>query len=161
MAIVSGRLTDVADVVQALRVAKRVTAICHESPDADTVGAAIAVGIIAEALGAESEVVSADGMPPIFGFLPNIEQVKRAPTLEPDLAVVCDAATLERVGRIAHEHASWFGRARLLNIDHHVSNSLYGDLNLVDPQAAATCEVLAALLPPLGVELGGRWPRRC
>lgn len=152
MAVADGTATDIADIVEALRGARHVTAICHENPDADTVGAAIAVSILAEHLGAKSEIVSADGTPPVFGFLPRIERVTRRPRLEPDLAVVCDAANLERVGRIAREEADWFAGARLLNIDHHVSNNLFGDLNLVDPHAAATCEVLARVVEAAGVE---------
>lgn len=139
--------------VDALRGARRVTAICHENPDADTVGAAVAVSIIAEHLGAQAELVAADGIPPTFAFLPRVEHVRRAPDLEPDLAVVCDAATLERVGRIVDEQADWFARARLLNIDHHVTNVGFGDVNLVDPGAAATCEVLDRLVETLDLEL--------
>ena len=153
MAVVANEATDIAEVVRALRGAKRITAICHENPDADTIGAAVAVSLIAERLGAETEIVSADGIPPMFAFLPRIERARTRPMLEPDLAVVCDAATLERVGRIAQEQRQWFSGARLLSIDHHVSSNYFGDLNLVDPHAAATCEVLAHLVDALGIEM--------
>lgn len=153
MATAEEHAADIREVAQALRSARRVTAVCHENPDADTVGAAIAVSIIANLVGAESEVISADGIPPSFAFLPRVEQVRRRPSLEPDLAVVCDAATLERVGRVAREEHEWFARVRLLNIDHHASNSCFGDLNLVDPRAAATCEVLARVVDELAIDL--------
>ena len=155
LAVQTERITqgDFAAAADALRSAQRVTAVCHENPDADTIGAAIAIRLIAERLGAQAEIVSIDGIPALFGFLPHVEEVKHRPHLEPDLAVVCDAANLERVGRIAREEADWFSRARLLNIDHHVSSTHYGDINLVDPHAAATCEVLAHLVEELGVEL--------
>ena len=153
MAVTVEDTRDIVAAAEALRGARRVTAICHENPDADTIGAAIAVAIMAERLGAEAEVVAADGIPPSFSFLPRVDQVRRSPALEPDLAVVCDAASLERVGRIATEEAAWFAGARLLSIDHHVTNTGFGDINLVDPDAAATCEVLARLVDPLGLEL--------
>jgi phosphoesterase RecJ-like protein len=140
-------------VADAFRRAERITAICHQNPDADTVAGAVAVAIMGERLGKQTEVVSADGAPPAFAFLRGYESVQRRPTLEPDLAVVCDAATLERVGQIATDEAEWFSRARLLNVDHHVSNNLFGDYNLVDVGASATCEVLVALVDALGVEL--------
>ena len=153
------RGSTLAEAAEALRTAHRVTAICHENPDADTIGAAIAVSLIAERLGAKTEVVSVDAPGPMFAFLPHVDRVRSRPELEPDLAVVCDAATLERVGRIAVKEADWFSRARILNIDHHVSGQLFGDLNLVDPSAAATCEVLARLLPELSMELDRTWRR--
>ena len=143
----------VAEVADALRSAQRVTALCHENPDADTIGAAIAVAIIAERLGAASEIVSVDRPAPLFGFLPRIAEVRSRPELEPDVAVVCDAATLPRVGRIVSEEAAWLARARLVNVDHHISNDGFGALNLVDPAAAATCEVLVGLVEELGLEL--------
>ena len=150
---VDRRQSTLQQVADALRGAERVTAICHENPDADTLGAAIAVSIMAERLGAATEIVSIDQPAPNFDFLPRIETVRRRPELEPGLAVVCDAATLQRVGRLATEQAEWLGRARLLNVDHHVSSDYFGDLNLVDPSAAATCEVLSRLAVELGIAL--------
>ena len=40
-----------------------------------------------------------------------------------------------------------------MNIDHHVSNPGFGTVNLIDPEAASTCEMVTLLLPDLGVEL--------
>ncbi len=135
----------------ALRDADRITAICHENPDADTIGAAIAIRLIGERLGKQAEIVSADPPGPAFAFLPRYAEILRRPALEPDLAVVCDAATLERVGRLTSDEPEWFRRVTLVNIDHHVTNTNFGQVNLVDPSASATCEVLFDMLEPLGV----------
>jgi phosphoesterase RecJ-like protein len=137
----------------AFRSAQRITAICHATPDADTIGGASAVAIMARKLGKQAEIVSTDRPAPVFNFLDGIPDARTAPQLEPDLAVICDAATLERVGPIAREQAEWFSRARMLNVDHHISNDGFGHVNLVDPHAAATCQVLAGLVRELGVEL--------
>jgi phosphoesterase RecJ-like protein len=150
---IAAEMRSIDELIDTLRGARRVTAICHENPDADTIGAAVAVSIIAERLGAESEIVSATGTPPVFAFLPRIETIRQRPTLEPDVAVVCDAATLERVGRIARDEADWFARSTLVNVDHHVTNTRFGAVNVVDPHAAATCEVLARVVDRLGIEL--------
>ncbi len=137
----------------AMRGARRITALCHENPDADTIGGAVAIALIGDRLGKQVEIVSVDAPAPAFDFLPWYDRFSPAPTLEPDLAVICDAATLERVGRVRVEHASWFECARLVNVDHHVTNSRFGHVNLVDPTAAATCQVIAAALPALDVPL--------
>ena len=153
MSITDGSSADLAAFAETLLGAQRVTALCHENPDADTIGGAVAVALIAQRLGKEWEIVSVDRPAPSFDFLPLIDQVRSAPQLEPDVAVVCDAATLERVGRVAVESADWLRRARLVNVDHHVTNSRFGHVHLVDPAAAATCQVIAAALPTLGVPL--------
>lgn len=138
------------EVTAALREARRVTAICHENPDADTLGAALALRIAAERLGKEAEVVAADPVPPWLSFLPCVNEVRTAPALEPDLAVVLDGP-MERTGGVAISAAAWLERARLVNIDHHVSNAGDGIAAWVEPEAAATCEMIALLLPELGV----------
>jgi phosphoesterase RecJ-like protein len=140
----------VSDVVALLRGAERITAICHENPDADTLGAAIALTIAAERLGKQVEVVSGDPPPPFLAFLPRVGDVRQAPGLEPDVAVILDG-DLARTGTVATQHREWLARARIANIDHHVSNPGSGEANLIDPTAAATCEMIALLLPKLGV----------
>ena len=140
-------------VVAAIRGAARITTICHENPDADTLGAAIALSIVAERLGKQAEVVAADGVPPFLAGLPRADRVRRRPALEPDVAIVLDGP-LSRTGAVATEAGEWLARATIVNIDHHVSNDGGGTAAaLVDPDAAATCEMVALLLPDLGVAL--------
>jgi phosphoesterase RecJ-like protein len=69
------------------------------------------------------------------------------------VAVVVDAGELSRIGAVLTEQADWFAQARVVNIDHHVSNPGYGEAVWIDPQAAATCELVTLLLPELGVAL--------
>ena len=140
------------EVVALLRGAQRVTTICHENPDADTLGAAIAIAIAAERMGKVSEVVSGDPPPPFLSFMPRIADVRRAPGLEPDVAVVVDG-DLARTGTTAVEHADWLAAATIANIDHHISNPGIGAASWVDPGAAATCEMVTLLLAELGVAL--------
>jgi bifunctional oligoribonuclease and PAP phosphatase NrnA len=140
-------------VVEAIRNASRITAICHENPDADTIGSALALRIAAERLGKQAEVVAADPVPPSLIGLQGAAEVRTRPQLEPDLAVVLDGP-LSRTGAVSTEAGEWLSRARIVNIDHHVSNDGAASFAAwVDPEAAATCEMVALLLPELGVEI--------
>jgi phosphoesterase RecJ-like protein len=143
-------MLDVADVI---RGAERISTFCHENPDGDTLGAAIAISIAAERMGKRAEVISVDQPPPFLAFLPGIERVRRSPGLEPDVAVVVDAGELSRSGSVVDEQADWFARARIVNIDHHVSNPGYGQAVWIEPSSAATCEMVTLLLGELGVPL--------
>lgn len=137
----------------AILAADRVTAICHENPDADTLGSALALRLACMRLGKTVEVVAADPVPPPLADLPGASEVRTRPGLEPDLAVVVDGP-LSRTGAIATECGDWLARARVVNIDHHVSNDATGMLAAwVEPDAAATCEMMAILVPALGVEI--------
>ncbi|MDQ3690451.1 MAG: DHH family phosphoesterase [Chloroflexota bacterium] len=140
-------------VVEAIRNAERITAICHENPDADTLGSALALRIAVERLGKQAEVVAADPVPPSLAQLTGAADVRTVPQLEPDIAIVVDGP-LSRTGAVATQSIEWLSRARIINIDHHVSNDgSESEASWIDPSAAATCEMVALLIPELGVEI--------
>ena len=140
-------------VTEAIRSAQRITAICHENPDADTLGSALALRLAAERLGKAAEVVAADPVPPSLLDLPGAADVRTSPQLEPDVAVVLDGP-LSRTGTVVTAAADWLARAYVVNIDHHISNDgASAAAAWVDPDAAATCEMMALLIPDLGVQI--------
>jgi phosphoesterase RecJ-like protein len=134
-----------------MRSAERLTAICHRNPDADTVGGAIAMVLAARQLGLEARLVSTDPLPQVFEYMPLFAEAEARADRDPGLVVVCDAATIDRVGPAlgAVDRSQYV----LANIDHHVTNTMFGDVNCVDPTSAATCQLIAEMLPDLGVEL--------
>ena len=134
-------------VLERLRGARHVLAVSHENPDADTLGAVLGVCLLVEALGGRATAVCTDVAPPIYGFLPGIDRFRTDP--EPgadyDLLVLADCATAERVGDVARRHADLFASLPRLTIDHHASNDGAGEADWIDPEAAATCEMVALL----------------
>ena len=146
-----------AEVLQQLRAARRVLTVCHENPEADALGSALAVALIVEKLGGWSAPVCADPVPPMYGFLPEMTRFRLAPDpgVDYDLIVVTDCGELERTGSVARDHAELFGRVPILNIDHHKSNTGFGALDWIDPEAAATCEMGTLLVLALGLPLAG------
>ncbi len=142
-------------VVERLRTARRVLAIGHESPDADALGAAMAIGMLVEAAGGRATVAASDGVPELYRFLDGSDEVRTDP--EPgvtyDLVVLCDCGDLSRAGAILERNAALFAATPLLTIDHHASNDATGELAWIDPGAAATCEMVALLATRLGVPL--------
>ncbi len=140
-------------VAEAIRGATRITMICHENPDADTLGSALAVRIAAERLGKQVEVVAADPVPPALAWLPHAGEVRTRPALEPDVALVTDGPP-SRTGAVARDCAEWLASATIVNVDHHVSNDgSEAAIAWVDAEAAATCEMVALLVPDLGTEV--------
>jgi phosphoesterase RecJ-like protein len=135
--------------------ARSVLALGHESPDADSLGAALAIGVIVEQRGGRATVISGDGVPALYAFLPGIEKVRADPEpgLAYDLVVLCDCGDISRVGAVRERHSILFDRAAILTIDHHASNGGFGDVAWIDPAAAATCEMVALLAARLDVPL--------
>jgi bifunctional oligoribonuclease and PAP phosphatase NrnA len=142
-------------VVAQLRAARRVLAVGHENPDADTLGASLAVCLIVEALGGEATAVCTDPVPPLYDFLPGVERFRTdpQPDVAYDLLVVADCGSLDRVGEVAVRHAGLFATLPRVVIDHHASNDGSGATDWIDPDSAATCEMVALLATRLGVPL--------
>jgi phosphoesterase RecJ-like protein len=149
-----GSVPDV--VVERLRGARRVLAVSHENPDADTLGATLGVVRLVERLGGMADPICTDPAPPLYDFLEGVERLRTDPDPDApyDLLVVSDCATLERVGAVGERHRELFDRLPRVVIDHHASNDALGEADWIEPHAAATCEMVALLAVCLGVPLG-------
>lgn len=141
------------EVPERLLQGRRVMTVCHRDPEADALGSALGLALALEARGARVNAVCADAVPEMYDFMPHIERFRTSPEpdLDPDLIVVCDCGELERIGSVLTENAELFARVPIVDIDHHVSNPRFGEIDWVDADAAATCEMVALLLPHLGV----------
>ena len=142
-------------VVERLRGARRVLAVGHENPDADTLGATLGVVRIVESFGATADPVCTDPVPELYDFIGGIERFRTDP--EPDapydLVVISDCGSLERIGAVGVRHKALFDRLPRVIIDHHASNDADGTADWIDPAAAATCELVTILAARLGVPL--------
>jgi phosphoesterase RecJ-like protein len=143
------------EVVARLRGASRVLTICHENPEADALGSALALAMLVEAHGGIATPVCADPMPPMYEFLAGMERFSREPdpSIDYDLIVVGDCGELPRIGPVLETHRALFERVPILDIDHHISNPRFGEIDWVDPQSSATCEMVTLLALRLGVPL--------
>ncbi len=142
-------------VVDRLRGARKVLSVSHENPDADTLGASLAIVAIVESIGGSADAVCTDPVPPIYDFLAGVERVRTDPDLEAsyDLLVISDCGTLDRIGDVRERHPALFERLPRVMIDHHASNDAAGEADWIDPAAAATCEMVALLATRMGVPL--------
>ncbi len=144
-----------AAVVERIRASHEVMTVCHENPEADALGSALAVALAVEELGGRATPVCSDPVPAMYDFMPRIERFRQDPEQDRsyDLIVVGDCGDLARVGSVLDRHAELFGRTPIVNIDHHVSNTGFGVVDWVDPAAAATCEMDTLLMPALDIPL--------
>ncbi len=142
----------VEDVAAAIRSSNELALACHVGPDGDALGSMLGLGIAA--VNAGKEAVASFGspfaVPGNLSFLPLDLLV--APSefpKSPPLMVVFDAGSAERLGEL---EANANSASQVVVIDHHVTNEGFGHLQLIDPAAAATAELVAQVLDALG------WP---
>ena len=93
-------------------------------------------------------MVSPDGVPVSCQHLACHDQVLQNPEGAFDFIVVVDCSDIKRTGSTLESYPQ-----PDLNIDHHVTNDFFAHTNLVDPQAVATAEILAEILPVVGLSI--------
>jgi len=125
---------------QLIQKAKKITLLTHKKPDADGVSACAALAHLFEKQGKQIEAIYPS--PAEFGIKrqPNNIQINKHIQI-PDLLIVCDTANYDRM-----YYPEEFKKIPLINIDHHVSNSITGTYNFVSPKAASTCDYLFLIL---------------
>ena len=127
--------------------------LSHVRPDGDAIGSQIALGFSLMAMGKTVHLVNEDGLPENLAFLPGSDRIIQPPAdpLDIEVAIALDTGTKPRLGDRALHAAS---NAKIwINIDHHVSNPKYGDINLIDATSPATGEIVYNLIDELGMSI--------
>jgi bifunctional oligoribonuclease and PAP phosphatase NrnA len=134
--------------------AQRIALLAHESPDGDCIGSALGMAHILRLIGKECVPACADPAPRNLSFLPGIETLQQTLGDESfDLVIALDAGELRRFGRLYEAHQSFLDNAPILNIDHHISSSGCGQVNIIDTKAAATSEIIVLFQQQAGLPL--------
>ncbi|HJO34049.1 MAG TPA: DHH family phosphoesterase [Anaerolineales bacterium] len=135
-----------------LHAAEHICVLSHTSPDGDAVGSVLGLMWALRAAGKRVSPALPDKVPSTFTFLPGSAEVAQQVPADADLLVALDTADLERAGSLSRDLA----RPIDINIDHHISNSGFGRINLVASNTTATAEYLVGLLQAFGLALDGQ-----
>ncbi|MDV3125207.1 bifunctional oligoribonuclease/PAP phosphatase NrnA [Mycobacterium sp. 21AC1] len=152
----TGERVDAARAAELLAAAATVSVVCHVYPDADTIGAGLALAQVLERGGKRVEVSFAapEKLPESLGTLPGGHLLVSPAAMHPnaELVVTVDIPSINRLGTLRGlaEHG-----AEVLVIDHHASNQLFGTANYVDPSADSTTVLVAELLDAWGEPIDG------
>jgi bifunctional oligoribonuclease and PAP phosphatase NrnA len=131
-------------IVEALARHRTFCVVGHMRPDGDCIGSQLGLALALRDRGKRVVCWNEDPLPGKLAFLDTAGLFRQPESGRRfDCVVATDCATFERLGRAGEA----IGRRRvLINIDHHPSNSRYGDLNWVEPGAPSTGELIFRLL---------------
>jgi bifunctional oligoribonuclease and PAP phosphatase NrnA len=149
------RIASVEEVVEELHRRSSFVMVSHVKPDGDTLGAGLALGLALEKLGKKVWFFQQDSVPRNLRFLPGTERIgaELPPSMPEDtLYVFCDMSDWRRAG----DRLPAVARENMLDIDHHLGNSLFGKLNFVLESECSTGSVVLRILRALGVDIDGR-----
>lgn len=142
------------DTVQAIQKliqkAQSVLVVSHLTPDGDAIGSLLGMGLALQQMGKVVTLACEDPSPEIFSYLMGMREIQLPPIQGKfDLLVSVDCGDEERMGRVYRTLPAL--PPAILNIDHHVTNTRFGTINLVQPSATSTAEMLYQLFVQLGV----------
>jgi len=143
-------VSDLQRVAEALRVAGAVAVLSHESPEADAIGASLGAALAMEAAGKQVGVYNVGPLPAALRGLPGVERVQSVLDCSYPCYLVLDTTEPARTGGLLERRPAG---SQLLNVDHHLDNRGFGDLNWVDPVASSAGEMVYRLLLAAGFPL--------
>lgn len=138
-------------IIRHLKNSSHVFVVTHTGPDGDAIGSLIAMGVALKTLGKKATLYNESPIPAVYRFLPSVSRVVRHIGNEKyDTAVVLDCSDLQRIGKAT----SFVKRIPvIINIDHHITNTGFGNFQLIDTSACASTEIVYRLIKKLGVPI--------
>ena len=138
------------EAAEKLKAAEKILITAHIHSDGDALGSTLAMWLALRQLGKDAQIYIDDELPSNLSFLPHFDAIKRPAKdekFDADLLLVLDTS-LDRIGNIRK-----MTDAPVLNVDHHVTNNTEKEDLHLEPDAAATCEIVLDILHELDVKI--------
>ncbi|MDH7601260.1 MAG: bifunctional oligoribonuclease/PAP phosphatase NrnA [Armatimonadota bacterium] len=124
---------------------------CHQRPDGDALGSALALARVLRGQGKDVVVVCEDGVPDNYRFIPDSDTVLLSTNRRGfDVGVLVDCESVKRIGSAKDALLS---SSITACIDHHLPNGEFGDIRIIDPEASATAELVFELFSANGIPI--------
>ena len=138
------------DILEQINNANTIVILTHENPDGDAMGSSLAMYHALKKYGKKPDIIIPEHSK-IFDCLPGIEEIKKESDIEHyDLAIALDCATI----KMLNGFSNYFENAKSkVCIDHHGTNTMFGDYNYVNPDSPACSQILLVMLEYFGIEV--------
>lgn len=138
------------NILEEINKAESIVILTHENPDGDAIGSGLALYNALKQIGKNPDIIIPE-YPRTFEFLPGSNEIKKESNVEKyDLAISVDCATI----KMLNGFANYFENAKVkVSIDHHSTNTMFGDLNYVSPDAPACAQILLVVFEYFKIEV--------
>ena len=138
------------NILEEINNAESIVILTHENPDGDAIGSGLALYNALKQIGKNPDIIIPE-YPRTFEFLPGADEIKKESDVEKyDLAISVDCATV----KMLNGFANYFENAKVrVSIDHHSTNTMFGDLNYVSPDAPACAQILLVVFEYFKIEV--------
>lgn len=123
----------------------------HVDPDGDSIGSVLALSLALKQICKNVEVFINEQLPSRYAFLPQSDSIKSYKNLKDknfDLFIALDCGDKERLGNTVEVMEK---SKIVVNIDHHISNTEFGDINIIDTNSSSACEIVYNIIKNMGL----------
>ncbi|WP_132983772.1 DHH family phosphoesterase [Tissierella praeacuta] len=137
--------------IEKIKESERIYIVSHVQPDGDNIGSILALWIAIKKIKDKVFILKTDDIPSDFLFLPNVNEIKEFNDEgKIDMFIALDTSDENRLGK----NKELLNKAKtIINIDHHISNTNFGHINIVDSNAAATGELVYNLIKKMNIPM--------
>lgn len=143
-------------ILEEIKKVKKILINCHKNPDPDSVGSALAMRAFLLSLGKEVRVICPTKINKVLNFLDGFSAIEQEIDFNGldyeriDLFIVLDSSSWDFASGTKREDIP---DIKIINIDHHLTNEMYGAINLVNNKLISTAELLYCLFEDWGYEI--------
>ncbi|MCD6585263.1 MAG: bifunctional oligoribonuclease/PAP phosphatase NrnA [Desulfobacteraceae bacterium] len=132
-------------IINHLKKSKRILIASHIHPDGDAIGSLISLGLALQESKKQVRAYNESPIPAVYQFLPSLHLINDTigDITEYDTAIILDCSDFHRIGDAAVDVSKI---PTIINIDHHITNTRFGNLQYIDPAASSTCEMIYKLI---------------
>lgn len=134
--------------IEALSRSNSIAITSHTDPDGDSIGSILALGLALKQKHKDIQILIKDSLPSRYKFLPGSDLIKKYDDIEErkfDLLFVLDCGDENRTGN----NKILKNSKTIINIDHHISNTKFGDINIININSSSTCEMIFQVIKDL------------
>ncbi len=140
----------ISEIIKLIKESENIAILSHAAPDGDSIGSSLALYNSIISIGKKAKVIIDDDVPVIYRFLKNADEICYVDTVDKfDLAIVLDSSGVDRLGN----SSKYLVNKKVVNIDHHISNTGFGTYNIVHTDAAATAEIIYKIIIKMGIRI--------
>ena len=143
-------MSTIDNILEEINKANSIVILTHENPDGDAIGTGLALYHALKGYGKNPDIII-PAYPKIFDCLPCVKEIKKESSIEKyDLAISVDCATI----KLLNGFANYFENAKTkIVIDHHSTNTMYGDINFINPDSPACAQIMLFILEQFNMEI--------
>ncbi|MFH1613441.1 MAG: bifunctional oligoribonuclease/PAP phosphatase NrnA [bacterium] len=132
------------EILEILKVKNNFLITSHIDPDGDSIGSQIALFLFLKKMGKKVSIINESSIPDVYKFLPNSNMIALENKKENfEVAIVLDCGDFDRAGKIKEICKK---TKYIINIDHHITNNNFGNINYVDGKSSSCGEQIYKII---------------